>query len=343
MIRLPPTTLSLTMTEVKEFERHSRFKRHLAKEDSLSQSLPGLESKTAAVRKSYDSAHSHTNQPGSEILESPRLLACPPRRLLKSSTGTGSVRSSSRDMPSSSRSGTSSSSAVSRPSGWGNLPMPLPPPFSRDKRSTSGTQYLLPSQRSVQARLGQHGGDQGPPATPPRRSSLRGGHADICPSPSPRRDRGHLVRSAVRLVESFVGPRGRSSPALPPPRTVSYGTGSLARARESRLEPTSNTELEFRVYDDSLPASSQPQTPHNLPEARHRSRLYGPHTAPPRRPEFPLAHQRASWEAARNSLDLTTPGYRGLRGDRENSDSPAEGHEAPRFERDEALQDEEGW
>ncbi|KAM7220885.1 hypothetical protein V8F06_003779 [Rhypophila decipiens] len=40
------------------------------------------------------------------------------------------------------------------------------------------------------------------------------------------------------------------------------------------------TPSRFQIYNDSLPASSQPQTPQNLPEARHRSRMREFWTAP---------------------------------------------------------------
>lgn len=36
----------------------------------------------------------------------------------------------------------------------------------------------------------------------------------------------------------------------------------------------------FKVYNDALPALQQPQTPRNLPEARHQSRISGSQTAP---------------------------------------------------------------
>lgn len=36
----------------------------------------------------------------------------------------------------------------------------------------------------------------------------------------------------------------------------------------------------FKVYNDALPALQQPQTPRNLPEARHQSRISGSQTTP---------------------------------------------------------------
>ena len=154
MLRLPPTTLSLTMTEVKDFERHLRFKKYLAKaakdSDNDFGNLPIRTKKAPTAQKSIESIQSGTSQPASEaphkgspaaeVKDSPRLLEYPPRRLPKS--GGNSAESSSQDNPSSSQSGTSGSANTGDPTGWGNLPMTLPPPFSRDTRNVSDAQSL---------------------------------------------------------------------------------------------------------------------------------------------------------------------------------------------------------
>src|SRR4051812_37712397 len=54
----------------------------------------------------------------------------------------------------------------------------------------------------------------------------------------------------------------------------------LAAVETIEARSPGSDSMGFRIYDDSLPASSQPQTPQNLPESRHRSRLLGAHTAP---------------------------------------------------------------
>ncbi len=86
----------------------------------------------------------------------------------------------------------------------------------------------------------------------------------------------------------------------------------------------------FQMYDDSLPASSQPQTPRNLPEARHRSRLLGAFTAPvtrhdPLRSTARSLRYRRAWAHGRSPSPegLNTPGFRGLYGGRENADDAA--------------------
>lgn len=83
---------------------------------------------------------------------------------------------------------------------------------------------------------------------------------------------------------------------------------------------------DFRVYDDSLLASFQPQTPLNLPETRHRSRLHGFHTVPARPSTTRRPVQRSAASQSRFQDDhhgpsiLTTPGFQGLYSGGENAD-----------------------
>lgn len=84
-------------------------------------------------------------------------------------------------------------------------------------------------------------------------------------------------REAAR--ERFTPRRreGRVDTRQPDPITRPSSAGSS-------LSPTvPRTPSRFQIYNDSLPASSQPQTPQHLPEARHQSRLRVSWTAPPRR------------------------------------------------------------
>ncbi|KAM0549093.1 hypothetical protein ACHAPJ_009548 [Fusarium lateritium] len=81
------------------------------------------------------------------------------------------------------------------------------------------------------------------------------------------------------------------------------------------------------VYSDRVPLDEQPQTPRQLPEARHQSRFDGAYTAPVRgrrtRIEIddgPVTVRRR--RAGRNisPVGLRTPGFRGLYGGSENAD-----------------------
>ncbi|CZR41317.1 uncharacterized protein FPRO_10906 [Fusarium proliferatum ET1] len=83
----------------------------------------------------------------------------------------------------------------------------------------------------------------------------------------------------------------------------------------------------FPVYSDRLPVEGQPQTPRQLPEARHQSRFDGAYTAPVRgrrvRVEIddaPVTVRRR--RAGRNTspVGLRTPGFQGLYGGSENAD-----------------------
>ncbi|PCD31024.1 hypothetical protein AU210_010690 [Fusarium oxysporum f. sp. radicis-cucumerinum] len=103
------------------------------------------------------------------------------------------------------------------------------------------------------------------------------------------------------------------------------GELSISPADEG-LEPTT-PRRHFPVYSDRLPVEEQPQTPRQLPEARHQSRFDGVYTAPVRgrrvRVEIddaPVTVRRR--RAGRNTspVGLRTPGFQGLYGGSENAD-----------------------
>jgi hypothetical protein len=96
----------------------------------------------------------------------------------------------------------------------------------------------------------------------------------------------------------------------------------------------------FMVYDDELPPATQPQTPAELPEARHQSRYHPSFTAPVRSGPFrrgaintgeiglgsPSASRRIHIPASIDGGRSVSPsgmmqfGFRGLYGGRENGD-----------------------
>jgi len=117
------------------------------------------------------------------------------------------------------------------------------------------------------------------------------------------RDRDHQIATSTTEGTIAESPSGDISP-MPIPRTPSR----------------------FRIYNDSLPASSQPQTPQNLPEARHQSRLRGSYTVPARHTSYPIrtpttGRLRRHLEGRNPSPPgLREPGFMGLYGGVENTD-----------------------
>jgi len=89
---------------------------------------------------------------------------------------------------------------------------------------------------------------------------------------------------------------------------------NAARVLSSYRIPSPRTPSGFNIYDDSLPAQVQPQTPDHVPEARHQSRYHPSYTVP----------ERANRVRRFFSIDgqedgmLSEPGYRGLYGGLEN-------------------------
>ncbi|KUI67270.1 hypothetical protein VM1G_03193 [Cytospora mali] len=83
----------------------------------------------------------------------------------------------------------------------------------------------------------------------------------------------------------------------------------------------------IRIYDDVLPPTQQPQTPEQLPEARHQSRLPGSYTAPVSRfrsfetsGHTPVTARRLRHHRQPSPVGMRTPGFEGLYGGQENED-----------------------
>lgn len=116
-------------------------------------------------------------------------------------------------------------------------------------------------------------------------------------------------------------------------------------AEDGNIASSGTTDPHVVVYNDSLPASMQPQTPQNVPEARHQSRLLGAYTAPVMRAE-PISARHVgtvgpSRRRDRSPFGMETPGFRGLYGGIENSEDSTLFREGTRsFEERDNEQDE---
>ena len=119
-------------------------------------------------------------------------------------------------------------------------------------------------------------------------------------------------------------------PRTPNRPTRSGDTDTTALSPSVRLS-------RLQIFNDSMPRSAQPETPQNLPEARHQSRLYGSYTVPARQ-ESPLdipgpatsRRWRTQPRQDQSPAGLQTPGFLGLYGGIENSDEVALYEEAER-------------
>jgi hypothetical protein len=182
-----------------------------------------------------------------------------------------------------------------------------------------------------------------PPQTPVRRSSLQarlrafeGASGDqvstvntsrqqlltLSGQPIPRRS--SVVKEAFKFVSSSVQSPGQ----LPASSSISPAAPrSSDLSQHSSASPTPiPASARLNVYNDSLPAFSQPQTPQNLPEHRHQSRLLGAVTAPIRSvsPFFARAHGRNIFRSRRctpSPAGMQTLGFEGLFGGHENGDN----------------------
>ncbi|KAH9893741.1 hypothetical protein F4778DRAFT_293983 [Xylariomycetidae sp. FL2044] len=152
MMRLPATTISLTIAEVNEFERHSRFKKYLARDFQAQLPFrPRAQDPSTSRSKDHQHIEKQTPESGSEAETKTERKESP-----KPSEGSAQQPQNSNDSGGSS-SQTLSTYTESSPSSSSMIPqmilqrihenpspIALPPPFSTEGRVVSDT-HSLPS------------------------------------------------------------------------------------------------------------------------------------------------------------------------------------------------------
>ncbi|OIW27992.1 hypothetical protein CONLIGDRAFT_458372 [Coniochaeta ligniaria NRRL 30616] len=211
----------------------------------------------------------------------------------------------------------------------------LPPPFSQTPRrinaeyNASTSANYSDNSDSEEDDAKTSGTSSMPPVAPVRRSSLSATsrkqafsdeQGDVSLTNAAGRDGGEVhIRTGSRRIQSSAGDMNivPSTPNGSSESGEAEATTSSPSARLSRLQ----------IYNDSLPRSVQPETPQNLPEARHQSRLRGSYTVPARRDSpldipTPTTSRRWHHHSRLNPCPagLQTPGFQGLYGGIENSD-----------------------
>ncbi|KAL2184796.1 hypothetical protein L209DRAFT_755660 [Thermothelomyces heterothallicus CBS 203.75] len=178
---------------------------------------------------------------------------------------------------------------------------------------------------------------ESPTITAPSQSTPDG-HACLLSDGTDARkdDTGQSTQQHGMRSESFTTPL-TASPSSACDWARSVGSSKPGGNEESRSDVSSpvlvmRTPGRLRVYNDSLTASSQPQTPL---EARHQSQLQAHYTAPVRRtPPHMLWARTTTWSRRHfgrrrepSPLGLQSPGFRGLYGSVENRDDAELGQE----------------
>ncbi|KAK4042767.1 hypothetical protein C8A01DRAFT_13636 [Parachaetomium inaequale] len=334
MLRPRPTVISLTRTDVTEVVHRRRFRRFLECDDDVCIAFTPAETETMGK----PSRHKPSSSRPVERMKTPAMYGA---------TG-----------------GSSPPAVYSRVRPLvADLPLHLPPGKGREQDISPPSDTS--SNRAHQSKAGG-GQQQGAVWTPqlclrpkPSVPLATTANLDVDSDGSaeshgslenPREESPVDEQKTERGVKSEAGPstpRRRSSsesPGSPPTCPVmsaqvcpvwsrSHAQGLLICPSEvSSSAPTLKTPRRgLRVYNDFLPASSQPQTPQNLPEARYQSRLQGSYTAPARRispqpawtPTMTRPRRGVGRRRELSPLGLQTPGFRGLYGGAENMDDAA--------------------
>lgn len=213
--------------------------------------------------------------------------------------------------------------------------LPLPPPFSTVPRDVPAEQIIRnPETSPIVGPSSSPRSDLKEEQTTPRPPTPLVERPDSTPrfvsdrrfSPIgflERLSRAYRERSPTRHgLPDHPSPLSAPTPApREPPHTP----------RTSRAQTPGQ---DYQVYSDMRPPETQPQTPAHLPEARHQSRYHPSYTVPTNvdnrrrsarpnvnQPVFATPTRRGNLGGRSGSpIGLTTPGFQGLYGGRENGD-----------------------
>ncbi|ETS79177.1 hypothetical protein PFICI_09030 [Pestalotiopsis fici W106-1] len=342
MLRYPATTISLTIAEVKEYERGRRTNDHLAQASEIQHEVlpkhsirPAICSSPEQIREIGRRHHSDRSK-----REKPIATSSVANDLSQQCVLAHRQRMPTRDDESGELEAQSLYSSASTPQRAAlaadvpdrslnvaqMLSMRLPPPFSMGNRVVSD-EHATPSMRQSVDRSPGEGAGRTTPATPARLPSLTG-HDGPAASPAVQASGMRPLEATasfarINCVSTDDGLTLSSSPHSPwdtpskPPRVCEERPHVDPRQSSSKI----------KVYSDDVPASLQPSTPQHLPEARHQSRLRGSYTAPVARAQRRAGHEpgtvRRRHARSPRQTGLETPGFRGLYGGTENSDDLA--------------------
>lgn len=252
--------------------------------------------------------------------------------------------------------------------------LPLPPPFSAASRTSSGA-GVLPSFTSPAPPHPPTSPMRSSSSTPVKAESIDGDYgaqgdavivaqqeatvnSPIYPLIQTQIERQSLngsspesfLKRAVRVFSAYRSrtPSNHGSPNHPSPSP----SPKMQRTWSSRVLGLRTPSSSYAIYDDSRPAYSQPQTPAQLPEARHQSRFHPSMTAPVGRSravsEYRSIRADEHEPANRRQLSFATPsrreagrtnspaglrtrGFEGLYGGRENGDEEQNWADGVRF------------
>ncbi|KFY22037.1 hypothetical protein V493_06898 [Pseudogymnoascus sp. VKM F-4281 (FW-2241)] len=210
----------------------------------------------------------------------------------------------------------------------------LPPPFSTSSRSGSATGSLpvansSSTERSPSIHRGEDTGDGSISASVLTGRDDITGEQGLQASPRSASTTSNVSSVPFRLVSAY---RSRSPigpwhvPSRPSPTTPRASRDNRIASSAGRSGPANTPYRRLQVYDERVPASLQPQTPEQLPEARHHSHYHSAYTAPVGRRRHASAQQRQwappsrHWRRSGSPPGLDTPGFAGLYGGRENTE-----------------------